>query len=36
MSLINKEIGNFKVQAFQKGEFKTVKKEDVLDRKSVV
>lgn len=35
MSLINKEIGNFKVQAFQKGEFKTVKKEDVLGKWSV-
>ncbi|MBE6039341.1 MAG: redoxin domain-containing protein, partial [Anaerofustis stercorihominis] len=35
MSMINKEIGNFKVQAYQTGEFKTVTKEDVLGKWSV-
>ena len=32
MSLINKEIGDFTVQAFQNGEFKTVSKSDVLGK----
>ena len=32
MSLINKEIGEFSVQAFQNGEFKTVTKADVLGK----
>jgi peroxiredoxin (alkyl hydroperoxide reductase subunit C) len=32
MSLINKEIGDFTVQAFQNGEFKTVTKADVLGK----
>ena len=32
MSLINKEIGDFAVQAFQNGEFKTVTKADVLGK----
>ena len=35
MSMINKEIGEFVVEAFQDGEFKTVKKEDVLGKWSV-
>ena len=35
MSLINKEIADFTVQAFQQGEFKTVSKEDVLGKWSV-
>ena len=35
MSLINKEIGEFQVKAFQKGEFKTVTKSDVLGKWSV-
>ncbi|NLL36415.1 MAG: peroxiredoxin [Fretibacterium sp.] len=35
MSLINKEIADFSVQAFHKGEFKTVKKADVLGKWSV-
>ena len=35
MSLINKEISAFSVQAFQTGEFKTVTKEDVLGKWSV-
>ena len=35
MSLINKEIANFSVQAFQGNEFKTVSKEDVLGKWSV-
>lgn len=32
MSLINKEIGEFSVQAYQSGEFKTVTKADVLGK----
>ena len=32
MSLINKEIGDFSVQAFQNNEFKTVTKQDVLGK----
>ena len=32
MSLINKEIGDFTVEAFQNGEFKTVTKADVLGK----
>ena len=35
MSLINKEIANFSVQAFQGNEFKTVSKEDVLGKWNV-
>ena len=35
MSLINKEVNNFEVQAFQNDEFKTVKKEDILGKWSV-
>ncbi len=35
MSLINKQIGEFTVQAFQQGDFKTVSKEDVLGKWSV-
>lgn len=35
MSLINKEIGDFTVQAFQNDEFKTVSKKDVLGKWSV-
>lgn len=35
MSMINKEISDFKVQSFQNGEFKTVSKDDVLGRWSV-
>ena len=35
MSLINKEISDFKVQAFVGGEFKTVTKADVLGKWSV-
>ncbi len=35
MSLINKEIGDFTVQAFQKNAFHTVSKKDVLGRWSV-
>ena len=31
MSLINKEIGEFQVKAFQKGEFKTVTKHFIQD-----
>ena len=30
MSLINKEVNDFEVKAFQNDEFKTVKKEDIL------
>ena len=29
MSMINKEVSDFEVQAFQKGEFKTVTKKDI-------
>ena len=32
MSLINKEISDFSVQAYQAGEFKTVTKADVLGK----
>lgn len=35
MSLINKEISNFKVQAFANGDFKEVKKEDLMGKWSV-
>lgn len=35
MSLINREIADFTVQAFVNGEFKTVKKEDVLGKWSI-
>lgn len=35
MSLINKEIGDFSVQAYVNGEFKKVDKEDVLGKWSV-
>ena len=30
MSMINKEVKEFKVQSFQNGEFKTVTKKDIL------
>lgn len=32
MSMINKEVSDFTVQAFQEGDFKTVTKEDVLGK----
>ena len=32
MSLINKEVNDFEVKAFQNDEFKTVKKEDILGK----
>ncbi len=35
MSLINKEIGDFTVQAYQNGQFRTVRKEDVIGRWSI-
>ena len=35
MSLINKEIGNFTVQAYDNGEFRKVSKEDVLGKWSI-
>lgn len=35
MSLINKEVSDFSVQAFHKGEFKTVNKADILGKWSV-
>ena len=35
MSLINKEVNDFEVKAFQNDEFKTVKKEDILGKWSV-
>ena len=35
MSMINKEIGDFSVQAFHNDEFKTVTKDDVLGHWSV-
>ncbi len=35
MSLINKEVADFKVQAYQSGEFKEVSKADVLGQWSV-
>ena len=35
MSMINKEIANFKVQAYHNNEFKTVTKDDVLGKWSV-
>lgn len=35
MSLINKEVSEFSVQAFYKGEFKTVTKADILGKWSV-
>ena len=35
MSMINKEVADFKVQAFHKGEFKTVTKKDILKKWSV-
>lgn len=35
MSMINKEVSDFEVQAFQKGEFKTVTKKDILGKWSV-
>ena len=35
MSMINKEINDFKVQAFHNNEFKTVRKADVLGKWSV-
>ena len=35
MSMINKEVKDFKVQAYQNGEFKTVSKKDILGKWSV-
>lgn len=35
MSLINKEVADFEVSAFQKNEFKTVKKADIMGKWSV-
>ena len=35
MSMINKEVKEFKVQSFQNGEFKTVTKKDILGKWSV-
>ena len=35
MSMINKEVSDFSVQAYQNGEFKTVTKEDILGKWSV-
>ena len=35
MSMINKEVKDFKVQSFQNGEFKTVTKKDILGKWSV-
>ena len=35
MSLINKEVSDFKVQAFVNGEFKEVTKDDILGKWSV-
>lgn len=35
MSLINKDVVNFNVQAFYNNEFKTVKKEDILGKWSI-
>lgn len=35
MSLINKEVNDFEVKAFQNDEFKTVKKEAILGKWSV-
>ena len=35
MSLINKEIADFTVEAYQSGAFKTVSKKDVLGKWSV-
>ena len=35
MSMINKEVSDFSVEAFQNGAFKTVKKADILGKWSV-
>ena len=35
MSIINKEISDFKTYAFHAGEFKTISKEDILGKWSV-
>ena len=35
MSMINKEVSDFSVQAYQNGEFKTVTKTDILGKWSV-
>lgn len=35
MSLINKEIGDFSVQAFQDGQFRTIRKENVIGQWSI-
>ena len=32
MSMINKEVSDFKVQAYQNGEFRTVTKADILGK----
>ena len=36
MSMINKEIGEFRTYAFHENEFKFVSKEDILGKLSVV
>ena len=35
MSMINKEVSDFTVQAYQQNEFKTVTKEDILGKWSI-
>ena len=35
MSMINKEVSDFKVQAYQNGEFRTVMKADILGKWSI-
>ena len=35
MSMINKEVSDFKVQAYQNGEFRTVTKADILGKWSI-
>ena len=35
MSMINKEVSDFSVQAYQNGEFKTVTKKDIMGKLSV-
>lgn len=32
MSMINKEVNDFAVQAFHNGEFKTIKKSDIIGK----
>ena len=36
MSMINKEINDFSVQAYQNGEFKTITKNDIMKERSLV